>query len=544
MITKIIKKIDSLPITLPYWLLGFAAIIFIRFLLENFSSTAQSGYITSDFYTLIHYYLFYFGALLSMAFVLKLFLPYNLLSLTKLMLFGFFIAWLAPIVDLLVTYGAGLQMAYIFQTPAELFHSYLTFCGPLIIPGITIGMRIEMILFMVGIFVLIYEYSHSAWKALLAALLTYTIAFIWIAAPSVVKLISDMLTLNIELGSYEVVQNFFFTTANSSLLASNLFHQTITYSTDRMNDMLFNAVISQIFIIVICILAAAWAWLYHKRTLLYILRRIPLPTMAHFLLMVFLGMLLAWALYLPSVQFNWVDILTIISTFLSFYCATMFARGLKRIYIEKIDEHPIQKKGIAVTGTVVRNYNIFFFTIAVLSALMTSHYTLFMVLTFLAAYYLYYAPPVRLRQFPFISTFLMSICSLAGMFSGFWLFSTDKQITAFPLDIILLVLVTLVLGTHMKDLKTIEDYEKKKVKELPGLYKKYGKTPIAVMAALAFLSVPLILGQGVLFLTSLPAAVASYWLIIKQQPFNYYTLFTIYIAYILCTLGILSALLF
>mgnify|MGYP003394230776 CR=1 FL=1 len=123
MIEKILTDIKTQKIAISQWILGFSGIFFVRFFLEALSSPTSTGIVPSDPYTIVHYGLFFLVITLGTAILVgKLTEDYK--TSAKFILFGLPVIWLAPLVDIVMSRGAGFKMTYIFDSGSELFKLY------------------------------------------------------------------------------------------------------------------------------------------------------------------------------------------------------------------------------------------------------------------------------------------------------------------------------------------------------------------------------------------------------------------------------------
>jgi hypothetical protein len=183
-IKNLFERLENIDISFGWWIGAFIAIIFIRFFLETFSSPSSFFPAAPDIATMVHYFLFFLGVFFSLAFVLGLFVG-SIKKITKLLLFGFPIIWLAPIIDLFLSHGGGYAMAYMFPTSTSFPYGFLTMSGLSIFGGLTPGIRIEVFAILVGIFFYLLTKTKFFLKAIAGTILSYGIVFAWLSVPAI-----------------------------------------------------------------------------------------------------------------------------------------------------------------------------------------------------------------------------------------------------------------------------------------------------------------------------------------------------------------------
>jgi len=120
MIAQLIERIENARISLGEAAAAFLGVVLVRFFFEDLSSPPISFPAVIDAPTMLHYLLFYFGVILSLALVINIFVR-NIGKVSKFLLFGFPVIWLSPIFDLIVSRGAGYRMTYIFTNSQSLW---------------------------------------------------------------------------------------------------------------------------------------------------------------------------------------------------------------------------------------------------------------------------------------------------------------------------------------------------------------------------------------------------------------------------------------
>lgn len=534
MVGKFIERLESVPINIKGWGTAFLGILFVRFLLENISSVSLNGFLVSDASTIVHYYLFYLGALISTIIVIGFFLPKGA-NVHKVMLFGLILSWLAPIFDLVISRGQKSFMAYIFTGAGGLMRNLAMFFGPYSpLGGITWGMRTELIIIILGIGFYVFLKTQSVWRSILVAILSYLVMFVWVSAPSVFKLVYN--TLFNQAGFSEPVFQFFARSIGASVITMNFLHPAVGLSYLPALETFFNVAMSEIYYLLISVLLVIFFYFRCPNKLIAVFKNLRPFRVIHYWVMLIGGFLFAQRVANFRPSFNWVDVFSILTLFLSFYCAWMFAVGVNDVADEEIDKISNSKRPLiehSLSSGDFQSINFFFLIWSLVGAFLAGHYTLYLLIVFTAAYYIYSAEPLRLKRVPILSTFLIAVASLSAIMAGFYFLNPDKGMKSFPLQLFLVVILFFTLLINMKDLKDIEGDKKTGIKTLPVIFgEKRGKQVVGFLAVLAYLIVPIILKSAPLIIPSLIAALFTY-IFVNFKNYKEWRVFTLYFLYLM-----------
>lgn len=243
-ILNILEKIKNIDVGFRGLIIGFCSIVFVRILLENFSSVSLSGVITSDAPTIVHYALFYIGTALLLLLLRRIFIP-DFSGGENLVLFVALFLWVTPIFDLIVSRGGGYFIAYPTASSLQaLIKNFFGFLTLVPINGVTPGHRLQALFgFFAVCFYIIYE-TRSVWKAVSASILSYAAIFSWAWMPSILKIIHDFFAPS---GNLQSTTQFFINSIASSLIAQNFLHPTIILQPMRSFEIFFDVTMSQVY---------------------------------------------------------------------------------------------------------------------------------------------------------------------------------------------------------------------------------------------------------------------------------------------------------
>jgi 4-hydroxybenzoate polyprenyltransferase len=529
MLAKIIRNIEEANVSFVEALFGFFGIISIRFFLENLSNPSPSFPAVPDMLTLVHYALFYAGAFISSALVLRIFIP-DIKKISKVVLCLLPVMWLPPIIDLIVSHGTGIPMAYIFANGSALWKDFLTIGGTRIFGGVTPGIKIEMIIIVAGLASYVFTKTKSIVRSVIALFLGYCLVLAWLAFPSIMALFAN--AVGVQSASapiYFLVGQF-----GSSNILTRLIPPSEALSYVAATGTLFNAGLSYVFYLLDTALLVGWALLYRPRFLKEYLRNCRPERVTSFLLLIGVGIFTAVGMEHAWPFGNWVDILALVILMVAYFCAWIFAVGVNDIVDVEIDR--VSNKGRPlVTSTVteeeVHGANTFFLLWSFIGAFLVGYWAFFAMMLFTAAYYVYSAPPLRLKRAPILATFLISLASLSAAAAGFYFASPVQFASIFPGRLLILVIVFFTLVTNVKDIKDVDGDRAARIATIPTIFKGHaGKAVVGAMLAVAFLAVPVILSSGALFIPSLIAAALGYYFVVAE-PYRESRIFILYFLY-------------
>jgi 4-hydroxybenzoate polyprenyltransferase len=529
MLAKLIGNIEEAQISFSQAVLGFIGIISIRFFLENFSSPTAGFPAVPDGLTMVHYALFYAGAFLSTTLVLRIFIP-DITKISKVILCILPVMWLPPILDLVLSHGAGYPMAYVFASGSALWHDFLTIGGTPLFGGVTPGIKTEMVIILFGIASYIFIKTKSVFRAVAGILVGYCTVFVWLAFPSMMALFAGFAGVRLAASpAYLLIGQF-----AASHILPRLVQPTETLSYVAATGTLFNAGMAYVYYLLDTLLFVGWAIAYRPHFLKEYLRNCRPERVTNFLFLICVGAAVAIKVGQGQPFGNWVDILSFIILLIAYFCAWIFAVGVNDIVDVEIDRISNQGRPL-VTDKIkegeMSSANIFFFLWSLGGAFLVGYWAFFTMILFTAAYYIYSAPPLRLKRVPIVATFLISLASLAATVAGFYFASPVQFASAFPIRLLALIIIFFTLVTNIKDIKDVDGDRATGIATIPTIFKRsVGRTIVGAMLAVAFLSVPVILASGAVFIPSLIAAALGYYFVVAD-PYSERRIFLLYFLY-------------
>lgn len=511
MLDKFKLYLESIKITPISWLLGVSGVLMVRFFLESLSSKTSSGFFASDASTLLHYYLFFMSGLLMLIIFLQVSIPKWKKVVPRFVALLSPVIFIPPIIDWVVSGGRGVKMTYFFDNFNKIFQSFINFGYD----EATLGIRIEIALCLIGLGILIYLIQKSWKRAVVAPVFLYAILIIFASIPSVISVIGQV-------GQLIPVEPISFikkSIVESSTIANNI-HSSLQYSSSiRLFEISFNFMMGKILFLTMTILASFWFFINFRKKFKAVAKNSRIERIAHYILTIILGILVAYLIF-PTIRLNWNDWLSVIMLCASFFFSCLFAICINDMADEDIDKISNPTRPL-ITGDLSREdmkqLAFVFVASSLIAGFLAGYTSFFFILAFTSLYYIYSAPPTRFKLIPFFSSFIIGLCYLTAMLSGFFLVSPVKNVSAFPPKLVVATVIIIFLLSHARDMKDMEGDRSAGIKTVLVLFGPvWGPRVVGFLAGVSFLLIPIFAGVPILFLSAIPAGVVSYYFINKK----------------------------
>ncbi|MBI3888353.1 UbiA prenyltransferase family protein [Candidatus Nomurabacteria bacterium] len=524
---KMRQYAQSLPITFESWIISFVGIVIIRTFFEQYPDFSKGHFVLIDLPTILHYGISYLAISLCLMCILMFFSKIKIQEALAVGILGSSVILLAPVIDLIAGGIGGYQISYFFLPMRELLFSFLTFFGWHTHAGITLGIQIETILGIIFCYIYVHTTTNTH-RAIGAAVAFYCLIFFIFSLPSLAVLFATQQIPPIN----AIVQSTF-----SSHIIQNNIHPAFTADNLGLFDLAFNKIMIGINTLVAMGATIFLFFLGTRKKLQVMIKNSRPERIFHFFLLFLFGSALVHASWFA----NWVDVQVYLLAFISFICAWMFCVCQNDIYDEKIDslsnkDRPVISKDLSKDDMQVVSKIFLLFTF--LTAYAASHYILFFVSMFLFVYYIYSNPPLRLKRFVILNSFLVSLACLAIILAGFFLVNNDKSILAFPPGLVLAIIIFFSAVTNIRDIKDFEGDKADGIKTLPVLLGlKKSQKLIAGIICFFFLLIPWYFKIPSLFIPSIVAVVFS-WYFITKEDYVEWKGFVIYMIYLILIIGV------
>ena len=492
---KFIEKIENTPLTLGSFVLAFVALMVTRLTVEGSLEWFQAESFSFFFFEYTHTFLFFLCSFLLIVPIIRAAGAGTLRKAANLLLFGFLIILTPPFIDRLI-FGAGNYWSfYEFDGLLGLIQRFFTLFGDTPDIGITYGVRIEVVVVTLLLGLYTYLKKKHLGKALVIALLVYTVLFIMGTFPSWITLI----VLSFQKGLLAIrdtdVAALFL--APERLLGRDL--------TDFRTVLAVKG--SLVYALFVSGLLSLLLYREYPRMFFALIKNARVPQLIYHAGLLFLGILLAFYFAEGYVQFEFFHLTGILVLLIATWSAWIASVIGNDLYDTAIDAVTNPNRPL-IQDTIPRElyvvFGIIFFLISLLFAGLVSFSALLLLLSYQALAWLYSAPPLRLKQYPGLATLCAATAGILVLVAGFVSVAPSHSITALPLTLLLYLFVAYFLALPIKDFKDIAGDKKDGVYTVPVLLgETLGKHVIGSLTFLLFVFSPLVLHARSLFLPAL-----------------------------------------
>jgi 4-hydroxybenzoate polyprenyltransferase len=498
-----------MPLGLGLWLSVALFIIFVRDGIECLANT-QSFAIPDGFH-LLHVPAFFVSLLIFLIVIVHFFSRTEIQKVSKIALAVFPVIIVPAVFDFIVTLftKTGISYGYIEN---DLRRSFLHFFDPFYkIPELPGSVRFEI----GGIVLLVFGYIFIKRKhvvpACLGAFSAFVVCFTYVALPAI--LIGTMKFL--------------------AFIINVLHWKNFPFSEGNIDEPLM----ALMQLLITAVLAVLWFARYDGAACRSMLKNTRLTRTFHYMLLCLLG-ILTYGLIHPLKDFF--ALINMASALLSIGLAFQFSVVINDIFDVEGDRISNSDRPLITQSLDKQTYLHIGFVCLALSLLLaawTSAKMFMILLLFISLYFLYSAPPLRLKRFLPISAFIIGLQALLAFLAGQCALQkgiAHAQLAAPVLS--WLVFMVFFLSSHVKDLKDIAGDREMGIPTLPVLLgEKKGRDHIALLVFLSYCLVaallPIVFPDVNIFVVSLGFALAN--LIALRKNAQERTIFILYFIYAL-----------
>ncbi len=474
-LTRLIDTIQQTPVSLTYLMITFASITLVRNFLELYSSQHEF-----NLEHLIHYILSYVALAATFCALFLIITKDSVQATLRLIVPLFLIILIPPTVDLLAFGPGGQKIAYIMD-PEFLLGMYLTFFGPITEFGITIGMRTAMVLILLGSLWFFYTKTRSIVTALAGTLLMYTTIFIYVSLPAVVTAIGNQLGWSVDPKTVPLTPIFFLIAVGMSLYVA--YRADATYVIEIVKEI------------------RPLRWIHFQ--LLFVFG---------VCLSVYFADVAPSGLVQPDTLLSWILVIISITGAWIFSVAI---NNLEDVEIDCVSTPGRLTVSQAFDPVLYRAVAWWTLCVSIVAAALVSFEHLFLMLVYIAGYFIYSAPPLRIKRVLIVSKGLLAFICLTVVTSGYT-FLVEEPTFFVPSALIPTFLIFFTMAFSFIDLKDYEGDKQAGIKTLPvvlGMEK--AKIIIGISFLLAYLSFYWIIPEPHLLPALLLAGLTQYFLITK-----------------------------
>lgn len=462
-LNKFIERCENTPMGLGLWLCTALSIIFVRDGIENIIST--QAFAVPDAFHLLHVPVFFLSLLLFLIVILHFSTKTDIQKISKIALLPFSIILLPVAIDFIVTRFTKTTINYSYIID-NLGFNFLRFFDPTYkiteLPG---SVRFEIGLVTLMSCGYIFLKRKNFITAILGGLSVYILCFFYVSVPAILVEIFKFLAITINVLH---LKNF--------PLPEGVVDENII-------------VLLELFLA--SFLAFVWLWRFNPKKFHAVLKNIRLTRSIHYILLCLLGVFL-YCLNSPLKDFF--ALIRIASIFLSIFFAFQFSIIINDIFDMDCDKISNVKRPL-ITQTLNKDeyLKIGYVSLALslLFAYWVSEISLMIVLLFIAFYFLYSAPPLRLKRFFPVSSIIIGLQALLAFIAGEFCLQYDYVPKFIHPYLYWLIFISFTLSGNIKDLKDIEGDKQTGIATLPVMLgEKKGRFIIALFVLTSYCLVP------------------------------------------------------
>ncbi|MFC1622821.1 UbiA family prenyltransferase [Patescibacteria group bacterium] len=457
------------------------------------------------FYEFSHTFLFFLLSYVIFLAIFRKFIQKDLQKSSNVLLFGYLIIILPPIIDFIISNGKGFWSFYKFDSLTDLIVRFFTFFGDDPTIGITYGVRVEVFLSLVLLFAYSLIKTKKIKKAVLVSVLSYAVFFILGTIPSWITILTQGFQKGfLIINELHIAQMFFSTT------------KIFSRETGSLMDAL-NIKMSIIYATTLPFVLFACFWREFKVKLQAFLKNIRPPQIAYHIGIFCIGMGLATIFTSYEWELELFNLLIILLVSQSIILAWITSVITNDIFDQKIDSisnttRPLITKTFSTPEYIV--IGLLTFTFSIFFASIVSTKIAILLLAYQALATIYSAPPLHLKKFPIIATFVSAVASLIILIIGFILIDPNQSTRLLPSSIQWLLVIALTISLPLKDLKDIRGDRLEKIFTIPAIFgEDKGKTIIASSVFTSFLLCAFFLNEYRLLWWSVIFGGISFWII-------------------------------
>lgn len=512
---NLFDKIEAIPLTLTSLVASLFVIITIRIAIEFFLEGLPFFFSDQYFYKFLHFFFTFGFTYLAALPIFVWFAGVNIRQAAIVLLFGFLVIWIPPLVDEIISQGIGFWSFYAFDSLSGLVTRYFTFFGDQPEVGITYGVRTEVALVLIGFATYVWVKTKSFGRVVFGTLSLYTVLFLIGALPSLVTFIL--------LGPTQGWLNITELDIARVMLSPEPLYLINPPAVENVLAVKMILVYALLFPVLVLGLLIA----FFRTTLLALWNNIRLPQAFYHI-----GLFLVGAgcviLYERKIAFdlNWLHWSGLMIMLISVVLAWITSVIVNDLHDVSIDTVTNPNRPL-ITNTIPRDlYQVIgflTFTISIIFAAIVSTQLALLLVGYQAIAWIYSASPLRLKRYPFIATILASSASLLVFFGGYIVFSTAKNIAALPNSIPLLLFLAYTFLLPIKDFKDIPGDKADGVITWPILLgEARAKRYIGSVLLLVFIVSVFVFQVRHLFPLALFFGSLAYWLLQLSSPEHRY----------------------
>lgn len=450
-INKFIHSIEESRESILTFFFSFCFIVLLRNFMETLYPNSEKVMTVGLFG---HYFYCYLWTATSIILYLFLITKKEILKITKVIFFFFFVIWLAPVLDYLISNGSFRFTYYEPYFHKEMLKRFFLFWGDYDgKTGASPGIRIEVFIILMGSFYYLYAYQKlKILRSLIGVIGVYAIIFFMGMFPFFIN--SVLKFTNIEFDFY---------------------HAKIG---------------SDFYLPMIFINCALMLFLYNKKYFLRIFKDLRFLRIGFFQLMFILGR------FYPNrfdeffrLNLNEKSVFESLILMMAIFFACLFSLITNNLADVKIDvianpNRPTIKEKLP--NSYYKNLAVFSFVFALIFSISINFKTFAFILIFIGNYFIYSLPPLRLKRVPLFSKLLISTNAMIIFILG--LYTVTNRIFI-PENLGIFFLIPLTFCLNFIDIKDYKGDKENGIQTLPVIFgPKKSKLLIGFFFVISYIS--------------------------------------------------------
>lgn len=513
-INQFVTRQEESKIPFVYYFLTFIFIVTLRNFFDTITDTTMSsptrfsiGLSTrvSEFsmMNIVSNSLWYLGLALLLILILYFAANQKIIKVAKLVLPGFIVLLSVSFFDTLLSLGIGFDQAYMLPGVHEnILQRWITFSIPFSSYGVTPGMKIETFLVIISVFGYVFVKTSSILRSLISGFVVYSAVFFWGCMPFAIKGFVEFFNIEYVLTPTLIV--------NFTLLLILIFG-TIAYH------------------------------LYNKKYIISILKDMDPFRVLHYLLMFVIGISIGLYAKNGSFSLNNSNLFQFIFAPAAIVFAGIFALVINGLADKKIDSISNPQRSL-IDGTITVSHFIYIgivsFFVAILYSVVLGHVTLLVILLLMGNYFIYSAPPLRLKRVPLFSKFFISLNSLILIMLGYYYITGTTNVHYLTVVAFLGGFTVLI---NFIDLKDYDGDKKEGIKTIPTLIGlKKSKILFGAFFLIGFISFGLFFENMILLAIMIILGIIEFYLMMREPYQEKYVFGTYILTLLIVIIFILS----
>lgn len=506
---KTLTAIETSKTSFGLWMVAFLCLIVMRLLVENWLFGFESRSAMFIFYEFTHNLSFFLLSFLIFLPIFQYFARASLSVASNMLLSGFLIILLPPIIDFIISDGKGLWSFYIFDGFPGIISRYFTFFGNRPDMGITYGVRVEVALVTIFFGLYVLQKTKRLSRALFAAISAYSLLFFLGTFPSW----AAMLIEGVSEGRWIL---------RGTDVAGVFLSPFAFFSRDLVDPRsILNAKMSLVYAAILPLALGLWLFVRHRAIFLVLFRNARLPQVVYHAGLLLIGMGLAILFAGAKFSFGFFDVLAVfllLGAVVSAWLASVVPNDCFDTVIDAETNASRPLPSGAIQISLYRAIGAGFFAVSLFFSALVSPRAVLFLLLYQAVAWIYSSPPFRLKRFPVIASFTSAVASVLILFLGFSTLAPEGNIGALPVSLVFLFLFAYTVSIPLKDFKDIAGDAKDSVWTLPVILgAERAKLAVGCGLFVSYLASVSVFRAPELFIPALLFGGASFWTVISMK---------------------------